>query len=296
MIMVHPDRAAFEVKSWAFYRHRQAVRSMSPTQSIAFSFLALGMIFASHAHAQNADELAKQLSNPIASLTSVPMQLNYDDGFGADGDGTKVTLNIQPVIPVSIGENWNMISRTIVPLVSQEGIFAGAGSQSGLGDVLQSLFFSPKALTTSGWTWGVGPALLLRTASDDLLGSGKWSAGPTAVALKQTKSGWTYGVLVNHLWSYAGDDERSDVSATFFQPFLAKGLGKGRTLSFNFESSYDWEREQWTAPFNVAYSKVGKIGTQLVSYQGGVRYYIESPDGGPEWGLRFVFTLLYPKK
>jgi hypothetical protein len=268
---------------------------MTGSRSVLVMAIAANLLtMAAHVNAQNADELAKQLSNPIASLTSVPMQFNDDEGFA--GDGSRISLNIQPVIPVSISDGWNLISRTIVPLVSQDDILAGSGSQSGLGDVLQSLFFSPKALTASGWTWGVGPALSLPAASDDLLGADKWSAGPTAVALKQTAGGWTYGALANHLWSFAGDDDRADVSSTFVQPFLAKGLGQGRTLTFNFESSYDWKGTQWTVPFNVGYSKVTKISSQLVSYQIGARYYVEGPDGGAEWGLRFVFTLLYPRQ
>lgn len=251
---------------------------------------------ASFACAQDTDALAKQLSNPIASLTSVPLQLNYEGGLGPSDDGDKFLLNVQPVIPVSISGDWNMISRTIVPIVSQEDIAAGSGSQFGLGDTVQSLFFSPKALTASGWTWGIGPALLIPTATDELLGGEKWAAGPTGVALKQTESGWTYGVLFNHLWSFAGDDDRGDISATFFQPFLAKSLGRGRSVSANFESSYDWKGEQWTAPLYVGYSQVSRIGKQMVSWSGGLRYYVDGPDNAPDWGVRFALTLLYPKK
>ncbi len=270
---------------------------MNPDSKLACVVLlsALGTA-APAAQAQNADELARQLSNPIASLASVPIQFNFDDGFGTDDDGERFFVNVQPVIPVSIGDDWNLISRTILPVISQDDIFPGAGNQFGLGDTVQSLFFSPKALTASGWTWGVGPVLLIPTATDDLLGAEKWGAGPTAVALRQTSSGWTYGALANHIWSFAGADDRADVNATFLQPFLARSLGQGRTLSFNFESSYDWEGEQWNVPFNVGYSKVSRIGKQLVSYQGGVRYYLDAPDSGAEWGLRFTFTLLYPRK
>ncbi len=260
---------------------------------IVFLAMALAPLVA---RAQDSDALAKQLSNPIASLTSVPMQLNYDDGFGPSDDGYKLTLNVQPVIPVSLNEDWNLISRTILPIASQHDIFPGSGSQFGLGDTVQSLFFSPKALTASGWTWGVGPVFLVPTATDELLGGEKWGAGPTGVALKQTASGWTYGALFNHIWSFAGDGNRSDISATFLQPFIAKGLGKGRTVNVALESTYDWEAGQWTVPLNVGYSKVSRIGKQLVSYQGGIRYYLEASDTAPEWGLRFTFTLLYPRK
>lgn len=248
------------------------------------------------ASAQDADELAKKLANPIASLTSVPFQFNFDDQVGADDEGQRTYVNVQPVIPVSISEDWNMISRTIVPVINQDDVFPGAGNQFGLGDTVQSLFFSPKALTAGGWTWGVGPVFLLPTATDDLLGSEKWGVGPTAVALRQTATGWTYGALVNHIWSVAGDDDRADISATFLQPFLAKGLGKGRTVNVALESTYDWKNEQWTVPLNVGYSQVTRIGKQLVSYQGGLRYYLEAPDAGAEWGVRFTFTLLFPKR
>lgn len=267
-------------------------RHLPPALCFALSLGCLALT----AQAQNTEELAKQLANPIASLTSVPMQFNYDDGIGPQDDGDRFFVNVQPVIPVSISEDWNMISRTIVPIISQHDVFPGAGSQFGLGDVVQSLFFSPKALTASGWTWGVGPALLLPTATDDLLGAKKWGGGPTAVALRQTKTGWTYGALTNHIWSFAGDDDRADISATYLQPFLSKSLGQGRTVSASLESTYDWKSRQWTVPINIGYSKVSRIGKQLVSYQGGVRYYLEAPDSGAEWGVRFTFTLLYPRK
>lgn len=270
---------------------------MSNSASKGITLLALGLACTpSLALAQDSDALARQLSNPVASLTSVPMQLNWDTGLGVDGEGDRFTLNVQPVIPVSISEDWNMISRTIVPIVGQDDVFPGLGSQFGLGDTVQSLFFSPKALTAGGWTWGVGPVFLVPTATDDLLGTKKWGAGPTAVALRQTASGWSYGVLANHLWSFAGDEDRADINATFMQPFVSKSLGQGRTLSFSLESTYDWENEQWNVPFNMGFSKVSRIGKQLVSYQAGIRYYLEAPETGAEWGLRATFTLLYPRR
>lgn len=240
--------------------------------------------------APNADELAKKLANPVASLISVPFQSNFDFGIGAN-DGYRYTLNVQPVIPFSLNEHWNLISRTIVPLIHQEDVF-GSSTQDGLSDIVQSLFFSPKAPTSGGWILGAGPVFLLPTATDDLLGAEKWGAGPTGVALKQSGP-WTYGILANHLWSFAGNDDRADVNATFLQPFVVYALGKGQTVSLNTESTYDWTNDQWAVPVGLYYSKVTKIGEQMVSFSAGGKYWAAGPDGGPEWGIRASITLLF---
>jgi hypothetical protein len=244
---------------------------------------------------QDQAELAKKLSNPVAALISVPFQLNYDEDIGPGEDGEKWLLNVQPVVPISLNDDWNIISRTILPIVYQDDIAPGAGSQFGIGDVVQSLFFSPKAPTASGWIWGVGPAFLLPTGTDDLLTADQWAAGPTAVVLKQEK-GWTYGLLANHLWSFAGDDDRGDVNATFMQPFLSYTTPDAWTYSLNSESTYDWEADELSMPVNALVTKVTRVGGQLVSVGGGLRYWADSPDNGPEGlGLRFVVTLLFPK-
>jgi len=243
----------------------------------------------------SATDLAKKLSNPVAALISVPMQLNYDKKTGTSQSGKRSVLNVQPVVPVTLNQDWNIISRTIVPLVSQQDITPGAGSQSGVGDIVQSVFFSPKAPTADGWIWGAGPVLLLPTGSSDMLSAKKWGAGPTAVLLKQD-SGWTYGALANHIWSFAGDSTRSDISATFLQPFLSYTTPTAWTYGVNTESTYDWKATQWSVPLNLSVSKVTKIGDQLMSLGGGVRYWAYGPDSGPHgWGLRLVMTLLYPK-
>lgn len=245
------------------------------------------------AHADDAD-LAKQLSNPVASLISVPFQFNYDRGYGPD-DGFRATLNIQPVVPITLNDDWNLISRTILPLITQNDIAGPSGTQSGLGDTTQSLFFSPKAPGPGGIIWGVGPAMLLPTATDDLLGSGKWGAGPTAVLLKQSGP-WTYGVLANHIWSFAGDDDRSDVNSTFLQPFLSYTTPDAWTFGLNTESTYDWTNDEWSVPINATVAKLVKFGHQPVSFTVGARYWAQSPENGPEgWGFRGVVTLLFPK-
>jgi hypothetical protein len=162
-----------------------------------------------------------------------------------------------------------------------------------LSDTTESLFFSPKALY-HGWTWGAGPVFLFPTATDDVLGTEKWGAGPTAVLLKQ-EHGWTYGALLNHIWSFAGEGDRDDVDTTFLQPFLSYTTKKATTFTIQTETTYDWEHEEWTVPIHALVSQLVKIGGQRVQFQIGPRYYADKPDNGPDWGFRFTATLLWPK-
>lgn len=245
--------------------------------------------------ATDQDELAKQLANPIASLISVPFQLNYDSDIGPRETGSRTYLNIQPVIPLSINDDWNVITRTIIPLIDQDDIPVDGMGASGLGDIVASQFFSPKLPTADGWTWGVGPVWLLPTASDDALGREKWGVGPTGVALKQSGP-WTYGMLANHLWSFAGDDARADVNATLLQPFVTFVTPSQTTFSLNTESTYDWEASEWSVPVNLQVAQLIRMGKLPVQLMFGARYWADSPPSGPDgWGYRLQATLLFPK-
>ena len=192
--------------------------------------------------------IAKQLSNPVAALISVPFQFNYDRGMAPPEDGRRYLLNIQPVVPFSLTPEWNLISRTIVPVIGQKDAAPGGGGQSGLGDIVQSLFFSPARPTAGGLIYGVGPVFLLPTATDRRLGTEQWAVGPTGVVLKQ-EGPWTVGVLANHLWSVAGDSDRASLNATFVQPFVTYVTRTRTTFALNTESTYDWQRSQWSASF-----------------------------------------------
>ncbi|WP_264297432.1 hypothetical protein [Salinicola avicenniae] len=242
----------------------------------------------------NNEALAKQLSNPVANLISVPFQFNYDEDLGS-GNGERFLLNIQPVIPFGISDNWNLISRTILPVVSQDDVVPGEGSQFGLGDTVQSFFFSPKAPTASGVIWGVGPVFLLPTATETTLGAEKWGGGPTGVVLRQSGP-WTTGLLANHLWDFAGESHRNDIDSTFLQPFASYTTPEAWTYGVNSESTYDWEANQWSVPVNAFVTKLTSLGAQPISVGGGVRYWVEQPDSGPDgWGARLILTLLYPQ-
>lgn len=269
------------------------VRGSGRTWLAAMALLAGGPVAVDGQQADD-QELALKLSNPVAALISVPAQFNYDRGIGSLDEGSRLTVNVQPVIPFGLSSDWNLISRTIVPVIWQDEIAPGAGHQFGIGDVVQSLFLSP-VQPVGGWIVGAGPVLLLPTGTDDQLSLRKFGLGPTAVVLKQ-QGGLTYGALVNHIWSVAGDEDRPDVSATFLQPFLAYATATAWTFTLQTESTYDWNGEQWSVPLAAIVSKVVRLGGRTWSLAGGLRYWSTAPDSGPE-GLagRLAVTLLLPR-
>jgi hypothetical protein len=240
--------------------------------------------------------LAKQLANPVASLISVPFQFNYDSGIGVQENIQRANLNIQPVVPFKLSANWNLISRTILPVVNFQGAAGSETGQLNFGDTVQSLFLSPAKPGPGGVIWGVGPVALLPTATGQLSGIHQWGLGPTGVALVQ-RGPWTVGVLANHLWSVANNGSNTNVNATFLQPFLTYTTPNAWTFSLNTESTYDWAANRWAVPVNLVVAKVTKVGNQLVSLGAGVRYWVDGPESGPHgWGARLVATLLFPTR
>jgi hypothetical protein len=269
----------------------------------AFSVFAIALSFACNARAQSIGQTAQpdaaagaessvaiKLQNPVPDLISVPLQNDFELGAGP-GNPFGYMLNVQPVIPFPLRPGVNMISRTIIPVIDQPPLAAGVGRKVGLGDITQSFFFSPSK--ESAVIWGVGPVIVLPTATDERLGTGKWSAGPTAVFLVQAH-GWTAGALVNHVWSFTGDDSRRNISATFLQPFTAYTWPIAFSITAQTETTYDWKAKQWTVPLALGISQVVKLGPLPVSIGLFGRYWVEGSDASPTWAVRVPITFVLP--
>lgn len=244
--------------------------------------LACGMLSAAPTLAQDNAELAKKLNNPISDLVSVPLQFNWEFGNGPGEDMHQIT-NLQPVVPFRITDDTNMIARLIMPTINTPGATVA-------GDMTFSLFFSPAHST--GMTWGAGPAMILPRTGE------KWGLGPTLIALRQAGA-TTYGILANHIWSIAGDENAPDLNQTFLQPFFAVTNRNAVTLTIQSESTANWEASsgnEWTIPVSVQVSKLAKFGPFPGSYAGGAGVYLDAPDGGPEWKIRTAITILLPGK
>lgn len=241
-------------------------------------------------------DMAKQLSNPVANMVSVPLQLNWDEGVGPNEE-LRYVMNFQPVVPFAVNKDWNVIGRFIVPFVGQPALVPGGFASAGTGDIVMSAFFSPAK--GRGMVWGVGPVVGLPTTTNPFLGTGKWLIGPTAVVLKQSGP-YTAGALVNHLWSVAstGKTERADVSTTLLQPFFAYTTSNAVTFGVNTEATANWEAVEggtWSVPINMTVSKLTRFGPFPFSLGGGVGLYAASPEGGPDWKLRMTMTLILPR-
>ena len=282
-------------------RHRDAILRFSRPcilSSLAASFLVTHSGMAqedaedgvSDSDARGTD-LAQQLQNPVADLVSVPVQFNFADGVGPD-EAVRTIVNLQPVVPFELNDDWNLISRWIMPYVSQPSLAPGLAPSSGIGDIVFSAFFSPQH--SDGLIWGAGPVLSLPATNDPVLGTGKWSMGPTFVALKQSGP-WTYGFLANYLVSVgsATNEPRPDVGSGLVQPFLSYSRADGVSYSISSESSYNSKAgsgNKWTVPINFSVSKITRFGPFPFSIGGGLGWYADAPDGGPDWQLRANFS------
>ncbi len=244
----------------------------------------------SGAEASDATAIAKKLQNPVADLISLPIQWNLNTAVGPDRQDQSI-INIQPVVPFHISEDWNLITRTIVPIINTPV----PDWETGLGDTQLSLFASPAK--SGRFIWGVGPIFQLPTATDDALGQGQWCTGPSFVGLMMDGP-WVIGGLINQLWSFAGEDDRDDVSQMLIQPFVNYNMPDGWYLTSAPIITADWEADssdQWTLPVGGGVGKVFRIGHQMMNASLQTYYNVVSPDLGPEWTLRFQLTFVFPQ-
>jgi hypothetical protein len=245
--------------------------------------------------AEDTEGLAKASQNPVASLISVPLQNNTGFGVGSF-DRNQNVLNIQPVIPIRISENWNMITRIITPVIFQPNDQPNTQGTFGLGDINPTFFFSPAK--PGKLIWGVGPTFVIPTATATVLGQGKFSIGP-GVVLLTTPGHWVIGVLINNVWSVAGSGSRPDVNQMVMQPFVNYNMKKGWYITTSPIITADWEQTnggRWVVPIGGGVGRIMRLGFQPVNIQAQFFGNAVHPPGGSPWGMRLQLQFLYPKK
>lgn len=272
-------------------RHLKGLRHLSAMAALGTaSTLAL-------AQGATNEELAKSAQNPLANMISIPFQLNTNFNTGPLGK-TQDVLNIQPVVPFSINSDWNLITRTIFPLIWQPPMASGQGSTFGLGDTQLSAILSPKA-ADNGWIWGVGAITQLPTHTSDELGNDRWGLGPTAVLLHSDKqSPWVFGALVNNIWSVSSSSTAPKINQLTIQPFLNYNLPGGMYLTTSPLITSNWEAasgQKWTVPMGGGIGKIFRVGNLPLNTQISAYYNVVRPDYAPSWSLRLQAQVLLPK-
>jgi hypothetical protein len=243
--------------------------------------------------AQTIGELAKAVRNPFAAEIQVQFSNGFDFG-AAGGNGLLYTFTLQPIIPFKLTDSWSLITQSVWPISSIPGS-AGSGRITGTGDSNIQFYFSPER--TTPFIWGFGPVLGIPTASNSLLGSGKWTLGPGFAIIRQTEH-WTYGVLVNQFWSFAGGKNRGSVSLTFIQATVSFTWKNGWSLTLESQSTYNANAsagDRWTVPLEMLVSKIEKFGTRPVNLSFAVIPYAVAPSASPSVGLCLTITPLFPK-
>ncbi len=245
---------------------------------------------------ESAGALAKQTQNPIADLISLPIETAWNFDVG-DLNRTQTVVTVKPVYPQHINADWNWIHRLLVPTIDQPKLVSGSSSKFGLGDTTYQGFLSPAK--SEGITWGVGPALTFPTATDDVLGTDKWTAGP-AVVLLNSSGPWVYGSLLSNQWQIgSSDSSRRRVGNATFQPFVNYNLSDGWYLSSAPVITANWKADHagdaWTVPLGVGVGKVMRFSDQPVNISVRPYYNVHRPDGAARWSLLFQIQFLFPK-
>lgn len=240
------------------------------------------------------EDLLKASQNPVADLVSLPIQFIGDFRVGPY-DRTESAISLQPVIPVTLSDDWLLVTRIIQPIVWRPDYDSPSGRTFGLGDMSPTLFLVPRH--TDALTWGVGPAMVIPTATNSRLGQGKFSIGPSAVVLAQPGP-WTIGALVNNVWSVAGSDGRPSVNRMALQYFVARILDNDWYANSSPTIVADWKADRsnrWLVPVGGGIGRLVMYGTTPVDFAASAYVNAVRPDGGPRWQLNLQVTLLFPK-